>query len=99
MTPDGGPSSRSVKCGHHATLLAEAVKSELLTRHPHGGHPRTTHLFIAGPNAFAFFLGQHHVALGPIAVYEWDFEGHRNRSYSLGLRFRPRSAIPNLLSA
>jgi hypothetical protein len=43
-------------------------------------------IFIAGPDAFAFFLGQHHVALGPTAVYEWDFEGRRGGSYSWGFR-------------
>ena len=81
-----GPSSRSVKCGHHAHLLAEVVTARLRAGQPHGGRPRTTHIFIAGPNAFAFFFGQRHVALGPCAVYEWDFEGRRGGSYRLGFR-------------
>jgi hypothetical protein len=46
----------------------------------------TTHIFIAGPNAFAFLLGQHHVGIGRCAVYEWDFEGRRGGSYGLVLR-------------
>ncbi len=86
VRPEGGPSGRSVKCGHHAHLLAEALTARLRAGHPHDGRQRTTHIFIAGPNAFAFFLGQHHVALGPTAVYEWDFEGRRGGSYSLGFR-------------
>jgi SMODS-associated and fused to various effectors sensor domain len=65
-------------------LLADAVTARLRATHPHKGGQRTTHLFIAGPNAFAFFLGQHHVALGPTAVYEWDFEGRPGSTYSLG---------------
>jgi hypothetical protein len=86
VTPEGGPSGRSVKCGHHASLLAEALTAELRARHAYDGRRRTTHLFIAGPNAFAFFLGQRHVAIGPTAVYEWDFEGRRGGTYSLGFR-------------
>jgi hypothetical protein len=84
--PECGPSGRSVKCGHHGHRLAEAVTARLRASHPHDGRSRSTHIFIAGPNAFAFFLGQHHVALGPCAVYEWDFEGRRGGSYSLGFR-------------
>jgi hypothetical protein len=86
VRPEGGASIRSVKCGHHASLLAEAVTARVRADHRHDGRRRTTHIFIAGPNAFAFFLGQHHVALGPTAVYEWDFDGRRGGSYSLGLR-------------
>jgi hypothetical protein len=86
VDPEGGPSGRSVKCGHHASLLAEAVTAKLRASRPHDSRRRSTHIFIAGPNAFAFFLGQHHVALGPAAVYEWDFEDRRGGSYSLGFR-------------
>jgi hypothetical protein len=49
------------------------------------GGPRRVHLFIAGPNAFAFFLGQSQAALGPASIYEWDFDGLRDRDYSVGL--------------
>jgi hypothetical protein len=86
VCPEGGPSGRSVKCGHHARLLAETLTARLRAGQPHDGRPHTTHIFIAGPNAFAFFLGQHHIALGTCAVYEWDFEGRRGGSYSLGFR-------------
>jgi len=67
-------------------MLADAVTARLRAIHRHDGGQRTTHLFMAGPNAFAFFLGQHHVALGPAAVYEWDFEGRRGGSSCLGFR-------------
>jgi hypothetical protein len=86
VTPEGGPSRSSVKCGRHAAMLADAVTARLRATHRPDDGQRTTHLFMAGPNAFAFFLGQHHVALGPAAVYEWDFEGRRGGSYSLGFR-------------
>jgi hypothetical protein len=83
---EGGPSGQSVKCGHHASRLAEALTTRVRAGVGSSTHNRTIHLFIAGPNAFAFFLGQNHVAIGRTTVYEWDFEGRRSGSYSLGLR-------------
>ena len=41
---------------------------------------------MAGPNAFAFFLGQNQPAMGPVIVYEFDFEGGRDATYRPGLR-------------
>jgi hypothetical protein len=79
--PSEGASARAVTCGAHATLLAEAVVAEARTRRA-GGH---LHLFVAGPNAFAFFLGQRRVALGPITLYEFDFEGSRTGGYAPSL--------------
>lgn len=86
VRPEGGATGQSVKCGHHANLLAEAVTARLRTSRAPDGRERTVHLFIAGPNAFAFFLGQNRVAIGRTVVYEWDFEGQRGGTYSLGLR-------------
>ncbi|CAD2246686.1 SAVED domain-containing protein [Xanthomonas arboricola] len=45
----------------------------------------TVHLFVAGPNAFAFFLGQQRHAMGPMCLYEFDFDGRRDRSYRASL--------------
>jgi hypothetical protein len=42
-------------------------------------------MFIAAPNGFTFFLGQHHRATGLSTLYEWDFEGRRDGGYSEGL--------------
>jgi hypothetical protein len=49
------------------------------------GAPRRVHLFIAGPNAFALLLGQSQAAIGPVSIYEWDFDGLRDGDYSVGL--------------
>jgi SMODS-associated and fused to various effectors sensor domain len=46
------------------------------------------YFFIAAPNGFTFFLGQHEPALGPAAIYEWDFEGTRSKSYVRGLTLK-----------
>jgi hypothetical protein len=83
--PEGGASQQSVHCGRHARMLAESVVQRLRTLRGSGSGTTRAHIFIAGPNGFAFFLGQHQQAIGPAALYEWDFDGQRGGGYSLGL--------------
>lgn len=82
--PVGGASSRSVACGQHAFDLAESlvsqIKSSRVDRKVAG-----LHLFIAAPNAFTFFLGQRQPGLGPVTLYEYDFEGIRSGGYEPSL--------------
>lgn len=78
---EGGPSFMAVKNGSHAAKLAEAVSAHVRKLEGRG----RVHLFIAGPNGFTFFLGQHHRVMRPVTLYEWDFEGLRDRGYSEGL--------------
>lgn len=85
--PEGGPSQQSVRCGRHAWMLSEAVVQQLQALRGQGYRASPVHIFIAGPNGFAFFLGQQQQAIGPAAVYEWDFDGQRGGGYSLGLTF------------
>lgn len=75
-----GPGAQSVMCGRHAFELADAVSSAV--RSAKAGSGGRAHLFIAAPNAFTFFLGQRQTALGPVRLYEFDFDGDRGRSYS-----------------
>ena len=56
--PDGGPSQHFVRCGEHAWQLAEKTVAAVGTQRGHLGATSALHLFIAGPNGFAFFLGQ-----------------------------------------
>ena len=80
----GGASGGSVKSGSHAIALAEglvaAIRQEPVSP--------MLHLFVAAPNGFTFFLGQHQTVFGSTTVYEWDFEGKRSRTYSRGLVLR-----------
>ena len=83
--PGGGVSHQIVRCGNHAWRLAETV-AQRLTSLRGGGQPfARVHLFIAGPNGFTFFLGQHQQTIGRTTVYEWDFDGQRGGGYSPGL--------------
>ncbi len=83
--PQGGASQQSVHCGRHAWMLAESAVQQIRRLRDGGSGTGRLHVFVAGPNAFTFFLGQHQQVIGPAAVYEWDFDGHRGGSYSLSL--------------
>lgn len=80
VEPSTGPGSRAVQNGRHAADLADATVREILRFRagPSGG---VVHLFVAAPNAFVFFLGQRRAAMGRVSLYEFDFEGGRDRSY------------------
>jgi hypothetical protein len=85
--PSGGPSQRSVLCGAHADVLAEALAARLKEERTRGAatkHART-HLFMAVPNAFPFYLGRHIHTLKPITLYEFDFHTERDGSYQPSL--------------
>ena len=83
--PEGGPLQQLVQCGRHAWMLAESVVQQIRRLRDTGSGQDRLHVFIAGPNAFAFFLGQHQQALGLAAIYEWDFDRLRGGGYSLGI--------------
>ena len=87
--PEDGVSHQVVRSGQHAWQLAEAIAQRVSSLPLAARPPVRVHLFIAAPNGFTFFLGQHHKALGPATVYEWDFEGERGGSYSPGLSIGP----------
>ena len=78
--PEAGVGARAVVDADHAVALADALADVIRENRPTGNG--TTHLFIAAPNALAFFLGQHRVALGKVQLYEFDFDGDRGGSYS-----------------
>ena len=44
-------------------------------------------LFIAGPGGFAVYLGQRQLAMGPVTLYEFDFEEARGGGYEAALSF------------
>lgn len=83
--PEGGPSQHSVRCGRHAWQLAEALVRGLSELRSSRQRFSRVHFFLAGPNGFAFFLGQHQQTIGSAFVYEWDFDGLRDGGYGLGL--------------
>jgi len=78
-----GSGAQSVACGRHASELADAATNAVRVARLEGAG--LTHLFVAAPNAFTFFLGQRQTALGSVRLYEFDFDGGRDRSYAPAL--------------
>ncbi len=78
-----GAGARAVANGRHAFELAEKLSFRIKEERWQAGI--VTHLFIAGPNAFNFFLGQRQPSLGKLTLYEFDFEGHKGGSYEASL--------------
>jgi hypothetical protein len=83
--PSSGQGLRSVVCGRHAFDLAERLAAQIKRLREEQSIAGRTHLFIAGPGAFAFYLGQRQPAMGPVTLYEFDFEGTRDSSYEAAL--------------
>lgn len=88
--PKGGPSARAIQSGYHAFRLAEALTATIrAAKAP--SVKNHTHVFMAAPGGFAFFLGQRYVAIGALTLYEFDFEAENGGSYepSLSLPVKP----------
>jgi hypothetical protein len=83
LKPSTTPGHQCVACGRHAFDLANAAVKTI--RSFRVAEAPLMHLFIAAPNAFTFFLGQNQTLLGPIRLYEFDFDGARTGSYAPAL--------------
>lgn len=82
----GGPSQSSVRCGAHAALLAEKLAMYLQALRTTRALPHARlHLFMAAPNGFSFELGRHAAAIGPLTLYEFDFERRNGGGYTASL--------------
>jgi hypothetical protein len=84
-----GPGHNAVRSGRHASELATAIVQAVRSAHPF----KRVHLFLSAPNSFSFFLGQRQRQLGNVTLYEFDFEGGRDRTY------RPSLSLPAKQSA
>ena len=91
--PKGGASARAVQSGHHAFWLSESLAAKVRELKTPGTKSHV-HIFMAAPGGFAFFLGQRHVAIGPLSLYEFDYEAEKDGSYELSLSL-PVKTIPN----
>lgn len=81
-----GPSQKSVLCGAHAAALAEKLSMRLQAlRTTKNLSAARLHLFLAAPNGFSFELGRHAAAIGPLTLYEFDFERTRGGGYTASL--------------
>lgn len=88
LRPSTGSGSQFVAAGRHAFDLAQAAKEAMRSAGCGQVPGSVSHLFVAAPNALTFFLGQQTPVLGRVCLYEFDFEGGRDRSY------RPSLTLP-----
>lgn len=80
LEPQGAAGPSSVAGGEHAAALADQASDTLAGLGLKRGLP--LHVFAAAPNGFMFFMGQHRDALGPVILYEYDFEVTAHGSYT-----------------
>lgn len=79
----------AVRDGSHAFSMVKGAVDLILSQRVVAGATGRVHLFWAAPNSMAFMLGQLARPLGPITLYEFDFEGTGNGSYSPSLSLNP----------
>ncbi len=80
FTLPSGPGQQSVAGGGHAAALAEQISNyirDLTAADPDA----VVHIFAAAPNSLLYFLGQHHQAIAPCIVYEYDFDRKAHKTY------------------
>lgn len=75
-----GPGHQSVAGGEHAAALAEQISNQVRTVKK-DDPDAVIHVFAAAPNSLLFYLGQHHQAMAPCIVYEFDFDRQAHKTY------------------
>lgn len=75
-----GPGQQSVAGGEHAAALAEQI-SNYVRSVTANDLDAVVHIFAAAPNSLLFYLGQHHQAIAPCIVYEFDFDRKAHKTY------------------
>lgn len=79
---------QAIVCGAHANQLAEALAAQVKTMRARSTSPaERAGLFIAGPNAFVFYLGRHVQSLKPLTLYEFDFDSAKHATYEPSLSY------------
>lgn len=73
--------STSIKDASHIVAAVEELIRVIRSQKRQIASTGRIHLFLAAPNAFAFYLGQRIKPLGQIRLYEFDFENQRDGGY------------------
>lgn len=82
LEPQGGPGQRTIIDATDAYGLAQHVVNHLSSIRKEKQITGPTHLFLAAPNVFTFFLGQLARPLGEIKLYEYDFGSGETGAYT-----------------
>ncbi|RDY72582.1 SAVED domain-containing protein [Halobacillus trueperi] len=86
LIPNDSPGASVIKGGGHAWYLADKLATELNSRSfdDREGH---MHIFLSGPNALTFFIGQLSKAFGDLSLYEYNFERRKPGDYNRSITF------------
>ena len=79
-TMPAGPGHQSVAGGEHGAALAEQISYHVRAMKV-DDPDAVIHVFAAAPNSLLFYLGQHHQAMAPCIVYEFDFDRQTHKTY------------------
>lgn len=84
VLPANGIGQGAILGGTHAFEMAEYLTNQIKKAKIKFG--ATRHIFLAAPNAFAFYLGQQSGLLGQVQLYEYDFSNTKNGTYVPSVR-------------
>ena len=85
-----GISSNAIEDGEHAYILVQQIIQWLNQNRTRSEKEATLHIFGSAPNGFMFYFGQHAKILGPIQLYEHDFDNPAKSNYQASLKFPKR---------
>lgn len=85
LEPQNGPGQKTIIDATDAYGLAQHVVNYLSKIRKEREITGPTHLFLAAPNVFSFFLGQLARSLGEIKLYEYDFGSGETGAYAASL--------------
>lgn len=88
LEPQGGPGQKTIVDATDAYGLAQHIVNYLSKIRKEKGITGPTHLFLAAPNVFSFFLGQLARPLGEIKLYEYDFGSGETGAYTPSLNIK-----------
>jgi len=80
-----GPSNTALQNANHIIVAVQELVSRIRAEKASISRMGKIHLFMAAPNAFAFFLGQQSKPLGKITLYEYDFENLLTGGYQASI--------------
>lgn len=76
-----GPGHTAFRDANHVIESVQEIINTVTAEQTRLGKTGTVHLFVAGPVALAFFLGQYSQSLGKVVLYEFDMDKARSGSY------------------
>lgn len=85
--PMSEPGPSSLRTPDETIQFAEELQQAILKERTNLNTDGVLHIFASAPVGFMFYFGQLGRSIDPVQLYEYDFEGIRDRNYSPSLSF------------